>query len=87
MPHAPELDLVARVMVSILTDLQREQLAEALDDPQQLLELLCLQVCPPPADLSEAVAAFRASLSSAPARATGRGAAGQAARLAQRVTA
>ena len=67
LPHDPELDLVVRVMVAILTEQQRAVLAEALDDPQQLLELLRRQVCPPPADLSEATAAFYRSLSSAPA--------------------
>ena len=63
LPHDPELDLVVRVMVAILTEQQRAVLAEALDEPEQLLDLMRRQVCPPPADLSEAVAAFRSSLS------------------------
>lgn len=59
----PELEQVTRLMVAVLDEQQRAVLDEALGDPEQLVDLLCGLVRPPHADLSEAVAAFRSSLS------------------------
>lgn len=68
-PIDPELQNILRVIGATLDDQQRAVLLEALlEEPRRTADLLALQLSDRPApDLSEAVAAFRAGLSSAPA--------------------